>query len=731
MSKTLNIIESYTSETDAARGVTGDIPVVITPEPISPQDLTKVLLKKGTTDITGTQGFDMSSIFDMFDVNIGVNTADITILSIHNDTNVDMLKYNVNKGFIFDADIEINGNITQRGDAYETHAEQVYTKKDFVILRDGAITGLANGEISGFKTLLADGFSNTLFGVDNSGLVKVGKENGQFQTLATRDDGITDGNGVVWNVAEKTFKDAGYKWALRNGDSLQDFKTKELKANDLFSNKTYVSGILGSGFHFGLNTECDNLSIREGFTCNTFINNKINIQNGDMIVSDSATILTAVWSTDHWKITSSENLPFKDNQILRFQNLIGNTLRYYKARISAISWYQNQGRNKEMEIVVTDGINTPQTGDLLTRWSGGLLYLNSSDDVNGAYLDVALDGVTKTRIGNLSGINDIDLGQLNGYGIFTENGYFKGSIVSKDGKIGSFDIDANMIRSIGGGLISPTGRVGHISMSNTTTAYGSDKYFYNGGRTLKGFSIGSDTNATAYNLVMGQMMDSRNTYKTNHYGIQMMDNTSKEYFALGFNTETGSNYNKIAGWNFDNEKLSSINNELVLDSATSSLKFHNNVYNIDYDDTIFSGLVMRASDNSKYIRISDVLGIKIDSGVANTEIKGKKISIRADNVGISGEVDIVGDLQVTKNIDAKSFNGIKMSKGTFYSNTDGWQTVTVSDMTQIYAVSIVRDTTSNYDAVKNEIRVSNNTFGYNRDGGISGSVLMRYVAWGV
>ena len=46
-------------------------------------------------------------------------------------------------------DLEVNGDIIQNGQAYETHAEKVYTKDDTIYLRDGAVSGLQTGEYTG------------------------------------------------------------------------------------------------------------------------------------------------------------------------------------------------------------------------------------------------------------------------------------------------------------------------------------------------------------------------------------------------------------------------------------------------------------------------------------------------------------------------------------------------------------------------------------------------------
>lgn len=112
-----------------------------------------------------------------------------------------------------------------------------------------------------------------------------------------------------------------------------------------------------------------------------------------------------------------------------------------------------------------------------------------------------------------------------------------------------------------------SGRWGYMGMS--TTNHGSGN-IYTGAQTLKGFSISSDTPGTAYHLVLGQMAASGSAIRANYFGLQMMSHTGIEYFALGFNSSSGAVYNKIAGWNFDNNKLYSGNLQLIANGSISN-----------------------------------------------------------------------------------------------------------------------------------------------------------------
>jgi len=104
-------------------------------------------------------------------------------------------------------DLTVKGNIYQTGSEYETHAEQVYTKDNTIILRDGAVSGMSSGEYAGFKALLYDGTNNGYLVFDNVGTAYVGDE-GSLQPLTTRDPSanMTDGHTTYWDATTSSIK---------------------------------------------------------------------------------------------------------------------------------------------------------------------------------------------------------------------------------------------------------------------------------------------------------------------------------------------------------------------------------------------------------------------------------------------------------------------------------------------------------------------------------------------
>ena len=79
----------------------------------------------------------------------------------------------------FNGSVTINGNITQHGTPYETHAEQLYTKKDNIITREDATGALPSGSYSGIKVNNYDGNgANGILAYRSDGTAVVGDEAG-------------------------------------------------------------------------------------------------------------------------------------------------------------------------------------------------------------------------------------------------------------------------------------------------------------------------------------------------------------------------------------------------------------------------------------------------------------------------------------------------------------------------------------------------------------------------
>ena len=116
-------------------------------------------------------------------------------------------------------------NISQVGSGYTTHSEQVYTTKNEIILRDGAVSGLAPGEFAGIRAKLYDGVNDGVLEFDSSGVARVG-DVGSTQAIATMEDNPVNNGFAYWDGA--TFK----------------FNTKVLTSNDVSGLTTSLGGYL-------------------------------------------------------------------------------------------------------------------------------------------------------------------------------------------------------------------------------------------------------------------------------------------------------------------------------------------------------------------------------------------------------------------------------------------------------------------------------------------------------
>ena len=143
-------------------------------------DLTNVVLKTGNQIIDGVKQFNDQVIL--------AGGMDLTGLG---PTTIN-------------GDLEVNGDIIQSGAAYETHAEQVFSHNDYIVMRDGAVNSLPAGSYSGLQVKKYDGTNDCRLVVDNQGVARVGDVNDE-QPLATRDEAadMTSGALVKWDGVKK------------------------------------------------------------------------------------------------------------------------------------------------------------------------------------------------------------------------------------------------------------------------------------------------------------------------------------------------------------------------------------------------------------------------------------------------------------------------------------------------------------------------------------------------
>ena len=199
-----------------------------------------------------------------------------------------------------DGNLFINGDIIQSGVTYETHVQQVYTKDDTIILREGAVAGLAVGEYAGFVAKLYDGVNDGQLVFDKDGIARVG-DSGSTQAIATREDNPTNDYIVKWNSGTTRFETI-----VRNTSSIPS--TTDLRyvtdANVIVINNTsnvnsgdevYIGSSQpssGSTFDIWL----DDTGSGTTFYTTTEVDNKLNLKSNKTVQIQGLTLLVSGWN---------------------------------------------------------------------------------------------------------------------------------------------------------------------------------------------------------------------------------------------------------------------------------------------------------------------------------------------------------------------------------------------------------------------------------------------------
>ena len=91
-------------------------------------------------------------------------------------------------------------DIIQLGNNYETHAEQIYSKDDYIVMRDGAVNALAPGTYSGLQIKKYNGSDDLRLAADQYGVARLG-DIGDEKPLMVRDEtaDMTSGNILTWD----------------------------------------------------------------------------------------------------------------------------------------------------------------------------------------------------------------------------------------------------------------------------------------------------------------------------------------------------------------------------------------------------------------------------------------------------------------------------------------------------------------------------------------------------
>jgi hypothetical protein len=252
--------------------------------------------------------------------------------------------------------------------------------------------------------------------------------------------------------------------------------------NDL-GTASFASGFAGSGWKMDLDTDytltVDNLVVRKALTAYELNINKINSVNGGIIVSvANGKCLNVSGTTIYFdEDGTNKQIQFVVDDYIRAQEWTGRGIGSYIGRVTAVNHSTTYGAASIVATTISgtpwNGMDLVQVGHASIAARQNLIYITASD-TNNPYIDM-LAGVTdgdftghqKLRIGNLSGITDVDFGgALSGYGLYANNIYLKGSIIMTGGSVPNANVSGLGSLAVKSSVDLSTGDVTNKSLAN-------------------------------------------------------------------------------------------------------------------------------------------------------------------------------------------------------------------------------------------------------------------------
>lgn len=189
--------------------------------------------------------------------------------------------------------LTVEGDIIQKGPNKITHAEDVYTKKDMIHLREGAIAALASNALAGLIAERYDGTKNGVLAFDKTGTARVGDE-GDAQPLATRAESseMSDGAFVRWNGGKQRLETQGGTH-ITVTDSY-DTGTIEYDKTIVVKAASPVILTLGNGTYAGIEVKIINSTQKDHAIRGT------TARDGDSTLQ-AGQIQTIIWNGNKWE----------------------------------------------------------------------------------------------------------------------------------------------------------------------------------------------------------------------------------------------------------------------------------------------------------------------------------------------------------------------------------------------------------------------------------------------
>ena len=260
----------------------------------------------------------------------------------------------------------------------------------------------------------------------------------------------------------------------------------------------FVSGQSGWRIDADGTAEFSNIIARGEFRTAVFVKDEVHASGGSLLVlgasvllADLVTVTTPTTSTMDVKDPPSGHTQlFAVNDIVRIKDGSGkdNWLK-----ITAASDQTTFYRYTVDKQSGTNGTFYAGTAVINYKQATDGFILMTSDMTNAPYIDIGISGATpwtsttnKVRIGNLAGITSANFGSLTGYGIWTDSGYFEGSIAGTT-------ITGGTIQTATSGQ-----RIRIIASAGTTPTQGANSFGLIDTNNNLLISFGSDTGAGDY-----------------------------------------------------------------------------------------------------------------------------------------------------------------------------------------------------------------------------------------
>lgn len=208
---------------------------------------------------------------------------------------------------------------------------------------------------------------------------------------------------------------------------------------------TFASGFDGNGWKIWnwnkgkIKLECDDLVIRNTMTVFELLISKIRALKGALGITQANGKVKAVRVDETYYICEIEDdMSFVANDIIRCQKFIDNSVKSYWVKISKVSGdyiYIERTEFKSAMSKPAIGDELVQFGNTTNKNRQSAIYLQADEsgypsiDVLDGIKDKTFDGCVKLRMGCLDSITDSEFKEgLKGFGLYCQNGYFKGEI---------------------------------------------------------------------------------------------------------------------------------------------------------------------------------------------------------------------------------------------------------------------------------------------------------------